>query len=65
MVDSTFAPPPLQYPFKWGADYIVHSGSKYFGGHSDLLCGVIVVKTEDEWKQVNHHASPYPHFSDL
>ena len=26
VVDSTFAPPPLQYPFKWGADIIMHSG---------------------------------------
>ncbi|THH02452.1 hypothetical protein EW026_g449 [Hermanssonia centrifuga] len=51
IVDSTFAPPPLQYPFKWGADVILHSGTKYFGGHSDLLCGVLVVKTLDEWKE--------------
>ncbi|OSX60368.1 hypothetical protein POSPLADRAFT_1066693 [Postia placenta MAD-698-R-SB12] len=50
IVDSTFAPPPLQYPFKWGADMILHSGTKYFGGHSDLLCGVLIVPTEDEWK---------------
>lgn len=49
VVDSTFAPPPLQYPFKWGADCVMHSGTKYFGGHSDLLCGVLVVKTADEW----------------
>jgi len=49
VVDSTFAPPPLQYPFKWGADIIMHSGTKYFGGHSDLLCGVLVVKTREEW----------------
>ncbi|PSS37311.1 hypothetical protein PHLCEN_2v788 [Hermanssonia centrifuga] len=52
IVDSTFAPPPLQYPFKWGADVILHSGTKYFGGHSDLLCGVLVVKTLDEWKEL-------------
>ncbi|KAH8118390.1 cystathionine gamma-synthase [Phellopilus nigrolimitatus] len=52
LVDSTFAPPPLQYPFKWGADCVMHSGTKYFGGHSDLLCGVLVVKTVDEWKQL-------------
>ncbi|KAH9843892.1 cystathionine gamma-synthase [Rhodofomes roseus] len=50
LVDSTFAPPPLQYPFKWGADMVMHSGTKYFGGHSDLLCGVLVVPTEAEWK---------------
>ena len=27
-------------------------GTKYLGGHSDLLCGVLVVRTEEEWKQV-------------
>ncbi|ESK97654.1 cystathionine gamma-synthase [Moniliophthora roreri MCA 2997] len=49
IVDSTLAPPPLQYPFKLGADCIVHSGTKYLGGHSDLLCGVLVVQSEKEW----------------
>lgn len=53
VVDSTFAPPPLQYPFKWGADIIMHSGTKYFGGHSDLLCGVLVVKSLEEWGQLH------------
>lgn len=50
VIDSTFGPPPLQYPFKWGADMVLHSGTKYFGGHSDLLCGVLIVKTEEEWR---------------
>ncbi|KAG6335202.1 hypothetical protein ID866_3873 [Astraeus odoratus] len=48
VVDSTFGPPPLQYPFKFGADCVFHSGTKYFGGHSDLLCGILVVKTAEE-----------------
>ncbi|KAJ5627787.1 Pyridoxal phosphate-dependent transferasemajor regionsubdomain 2 [Penicillium lividum] len=52
IVDSTFAPPGLQDPFLWGADIIVHSGSKYFGGHSDLLCGVLVTKRADWTKQL-------------
>lgn len=30
----------------------VNTGTKYFGGHSDLLCGVLVVKTIEEWKEV-------------
>lgn len=47
-VDSTFAPPPLQDPFRWGADIVMHAGTKYFGGHSDLLCGVLAVKRK-EW----------------
>lgn len=44
-VDATFAPPPLLDPFAWGADAVIHSGTKYLGGHSDLLCGVIAVAT--------------------
>ncbi|CCH43805.1 Cystathionine gamma-lyase [Wickerhamomyces ciferrii] len=46
-VDATFAPPPLQDPFKFGADIIMHSATKYFGGHSDLLAGVLAVKSKD------------------
>ncbi|KAJ1331379.1 cystathionine gamma-lyase [Microdochium nivale] len=42
-VDATFAPPPLLEPLRWGADVILHSGTKYFGGHSDMLCGVLTV----------------------
>ncbi|KAJ5121054.1 uncharacterized protein N7515_009015 [Penicillium bovifimosum] len=48
IVDSTFAPPGLQEPFDFGADIIMHSGTKYFGGHSDMLCGVLATKN-DEW----------------
>lgn len=50
IVDSTFGPPGMQDPFAWGADIVLHSGSKYFGGHSDLLCGVLAVQRED-WKR--------------
>ena len=42
-VDATFAPPPLQDPFRYGADVVMHSGTKYFGGHSDMLSGVLAV----------------------
>jgi cystathionine beta-lyase/cystathionine gamma-synthase len=42
-VDSTFGPPPLQDPFIWGADIVMHSGTKYIGGHSDMLCGILAV----------------------
>ncbi|OAX41995.1 PLP-dependent transferase [Rhizopogon vinicolor AM-OR11-026] len=54
LIDSTFGPPPLQYPFKWGADCIFHSGTKYFGGHSDLLCGIVIVRTEAEREELWH-----------
>jgi cystathionine gamma-synthase len=40
-IDSTFGPPGLQDPFKWGADFSMHSGTKYIGGHSDMLCGIL------------------------
>lgn len=43
-VDSTLAPPPLQNAWKFGADVVMHSATKYLGGHSDLLAGVLVVK---------------------
>lgn len=49
-VDATFAPPPLQDPFIWGADAVMHSGTKYFGGHSDLLLGTVSTRHED-WIQ--------------
>jgi len=56
-VDSTFAPPPLQDPFKWGADLVMHSATKYMGGHSDLLGGVLMVKSEKEFHQLWHDRS--------
>ncbi|KAK5005547.1 hypothetical protein LTR28_007584 [Elasticomyces elasticus] len=44
-VDSTLAPPPLQDPFTAGADFVLHSGTKYIGGHSDMLCGVLAMRS--------------------
>ena len=40
MIDSTFATPINCRPAEWGIDLILHSGTKYFGGHSDLICGI-------------------------
>jgi cystathionine gamma-synthase len=45
-VDATFGPPPLQRPFELGVDVVMHSGTKYFGGHSDMLCGVLATRDE-------------------
>lgn len=51
-VDATFAPPPLQDPFVQGADYVMHSGTKYFGGHSDMLCGTLSLRRGVEgWEE--------------
>lgn len=44
IVDSTFA--PLQDPFKFGADMVMHSATKYYGGHSDLLSGLLLTKDQ-------------------
>lgn len=52
IVDSTFAPPPLQDPFIWGADIVMHSGTKYIGGHSDMLCGVLATKNKGWFTQL-------------
>ncbi|KAL8719132.1 MAG: hypothetical protein Q9225_003821 [Loekoesia sp. 1 TL-2023] len=51
LVDATFGPPGLQDPFEWGADIVMHSGSKYLGGHSDMLCGVLATRKQ-EWLAV-------------
>ena len=46
VVDNTFATPYLQQPLEWGADIVVHSLTKYIGGHSDLLGGAVVVRDD-------------------
>ena len=43
-VDNTFASPALQQPLSLGADLVVHSATKYLGGHSDLIAGLVVAK---------------------
>ncbi|HVK49556.1 MAG TPA: PLP-dependent aspartate aminotransferase family protein [Pseudobacter sp.] len=43
-VDNTFATPALQQPLLLGADIVVHSATKYLGGHSDLIAGLVVTK---------------------
>lgn len=46
VVDNTFASPIAQQPLSLGADLVIHSGTKYIGGHSDLVAGLVVTKTE-------------------
>jgi len=45
VVDNTFATPALQRPIELGADYVVHSTTKYLGGHSDVVGGAVVART--------------------
>jgi cystathionine beta-lyase/cystathionine gamma-synthase len=49
-VDSTFA--PLQDVFGCGADMAMHSATKYFGGHSDLLMGILATKDRQQWNEL-------------
>ena len=46
-VDSTFATPSLQQPLSLGADIVVHSATKYLGGHSDLIAGLVVTREKE------------------
>ncbi|MEI8005391.1 MAG: PLP-dependent aspartate aminotransferase family protein [Bacteroidota bacterium] len=46
-VDNTFASPALQNPVRLGADLVIHSATKYLGGHSDLIGGLVVTRTAE------------------
>lgn len=46
-VDSTFATPLLQQPLDFGADVVMHSATKFIGGHSDLLAGALIIGRDD------------------
>jgi cystathionine gamma-synthase/methionine-gamma-lyase len=50
IVDNTFASPFLFNPFQHGADYVVHSATKYIAGHGDVLAGVVAVSAENKNK---------------
>lgn len=52
IVDNTFMTPYLQQPIKLGADIVVHSATKYLGGHSDLVAGLAVVNSEELAQQL-------------
>lgn len=47
IVDNTFMTPYLQQPIKLGADIVLHSATKYLGGHSDLIAGLAVVNSKE------------------
>ncbi len=51
-VDNTFASPVLQKPLTLGADIVVHSATKYLGGHSDLIAGAVITKDEALGEQI-------------
>ena len=59
VVDSTFATPYLLRPFEYGADIVVHSATKFIGGHGTAIGGVIVESGKFDWKA----SGKFPQFS--
>ncbi len=51
-VDNTFASPALQQPLLLGADLVIHSATKYLGGHSDLIAGLVVAKEKEVGERI-------------
>lgn len=62
-VDNTFATPFLQRPLEWGADMVVHSSTKYLGGHSDTVGGAIVTadpELHERLRYLQNASGPVP-----
>ncbi|WP_169983434.1 MULTISPECIES: cystathionine gamma-synthase [unclassified Microbispora] len=55
VVDNTFASPYLQQPLSLGADVVVHSTTKYVGGHSDVVGGALVTRSADLGERLAYH----------
>ncbi|MCH2137863.1 MAG: PLP-dependent aspartate aminotransferase family protein [Phycisphaerales bacterium] len=53
--DNTFATPMLQRPLELGIDVVMHSGTKYLGGHSDVVCGVLGTNDADIAQRIRFH----------
>jgi len=62
--DNTFATPVLQRPLEMGADLVMHSTTKYLGGHSDVLGGALIARETNEWwlklKQIQEMGGAVP-----
>ncbi|MAQ70216.1 MAG: cystathionine gamma-synthase [Flavobacteriales bacterium] len=52
VVDNTFATPVLQTPLDLGADIVLHSATKYLGGHSDLIMGALIINNSELYDQL-------------
>ncbi len=53
-VDSTFATPLNQRPLDYGADIVMHSATKFIGGHSDLLAGALITRSDELYEEFRH-----------
>jgi cystathionine gamma-synthase len=58
-VDSTFATPINQQPLDYGADVVMHSATKFMGGHSDLLAGVLVTRDPELYEELHRRRLLY------
>ena len=56
IVDNTFLSPLFQHPLELGADIVVHSGTKYLGGHNDALAGFLVTKSPELAEKLRFYA---------
>ncbi|MBV9103087.1 MAG: O-acetylhomoserine aminocarboxypropyltransferase/cysteine synthase, partial [Candidatus Eremiobacteraeota bacterium] len=67
IVDNTFASPALCRPIEWGADIVVHSATKYIGGHGTVIGGVLVESGAFPWGAGKHPllAQPSPGYHDM
>lgn len=53
VVDATVLTPLLCRPIEWGADLVMHSGTKYLNGHSDVVAGILIAAADDEdWREI-------------
>ena len=57
VVDNTFLTPCLQNPLEFGADIVIHSCTKYIGGHSDIIMGAAMTNNEELFKKMKKNAS--------
>ncbi|HEY5569894.1 MAG TPA: cystathionine gamma-synthase [Bacteroidales bacterium] len=55
VVDNTFLSPYFQKPLDLGADVVVHSSTKYIGGHSDVLGGAVLVNDQNYYERIQYH----------
>jgi len=55
VVDNTFVSPYFQRPLELGADIVVHSTTKYLGGHSDVVGGAVVTSDQDAWERIKFY----------
>ncbi len=57
VVDNTFLSPALQKPLSLGADYVLHSTTKFLNGHSDVIAGAVIAADADEHRALKHWAN--------